>query len=124
MERHHTTAPHELHKDVSQAAAGLDNYMKSLQSQSELLRAQQGTEHELKAIEDKLDTLRRQRHDLIRMTEKQEEATLQKFSDAKHHAKEVMDQAKQGVPDAKPGLMDRISEAFTGQAPAHEHDKH
>jgi len=120
MERHHVSAPVELHKDVNQAAQGMDQYLKSLQDQSELLRAQKGTERELKCVEEKLEALRKNRHDLIRQTEAQEAATLQKFSDAKHHAKEVMEQAREGVPDSEPSILDRIGEAITGKAPHHE----
>jgi len=98
-----------VNEAIHAGAEGMQQYMKSLEEQQRLLREQEGTEHEIACQQKKLDEIRQKRCELINETQARENEALKNFQEAKHAAKQTMEAAKERVPEANPGIIERSS---------------
>jgi len=109
---------HGLQQKIQESALGLDQYMQTLQAQSELLAKQKHDETLVQHIEERVEDTRMARHKLAKEAERKEAETLAKLKEARSCAKELMEEAKVEVreQESNPSVVERITETFTGKA--------
>jgi len=110
---------HGLHQKVAESASELDTVLQARQAEANLLAQEQHQKEIIKTVKEHVVDTHEARKQLAGEAERKQAETLQALEEAKHSAKQMMKEAKHQVKEIeaeehKPGLVERITETFTG----------